>query len=140
MVDTTTMNYYINIIADNSNCTAELRKFDKKKPPYRLCKSMAKRIGDVIDAYVPPVPVIPETRRRYSLRSLGLADDNFNFVTGGDDFYADNNDDTANDLHHTKKTLLKPQFSKCTIHAPYMHHTCTIHAPYMHHTCTIHAL
>ena len=75
MVDTTQINYYIDIIASNSNCTAELQKVkvDIKKPQYRLCKSMAKRIGDVIDAYVPPVPVIPETRRRYSLRSLGLA-------------------------------------------------------------------
>ena len=44
---------------------------------------MADRLDDVIAAYVPPVPVIPETRRRYSLRSLGLADDNFNLVTGG---------------------------------------------------------
>ena len=95
MVDTTTMNYYIDIIADNSNCTAELRKFDKKKPPYRLCKSMAKRMGDVIDAYVPPVSVIPETRRRYSLRSLGLAEDNFNLVTGGDDFDADNDNEAV---------------------------------------------
>ena len=55
VVDTTRINYYIDIIAENSNCTAKLRKFDKKKPQYRLCKSMAKRMGDVIDAYVPPV-------------------------------------------------------------------------------------
>ena len=95
MVDTTRMNHYIDIIAGNSNCTAELQKVDNKKPQYRLCKSMAKRMGDVIDAYVPPVPVIPETRRRYSLRSLGLADDNFNLVTGGDDFDADNDDDAV---------------------------------------------
>lgn len=45
--------------------------------------------------YHAPVPVIPETRRRYSLRSLGLADDNFNLVTGGDDFDADNDDDAV---------------------------------------------
>ena len=84
VVDTIQINYYIDIIAENSNCTAELRKFDNNmEPTYRLCKSMADRLRDVIDAYVPPVPVIPETRRRYSLRSLGLADDNFNLVTGG---------------------------------------------------------
>ena len=83
VVDTTLINYYIDIIAENSNCTAELQKVDNKVESYRLCKSMAKRIDDVIAAYVPPVPVIPETRRRYSLRSLGLADDNFNLVTGG---------------------------------------------------------
>ena len=83
MVDTTQINHYIDIIAANSNCTAELQKVDNKVESYRLCKSMAKRIDDVIAAYVPPVPVIPETRRRYSLRSLGLADDNFNLVTGG---------------------------------------------------------
>ena len=95
MVDTTRMNHYIDIIAGNSNCTAELQKVDNKKPQYRLCKSMAKRIDDVIDAYVPPVPVIPETRRRYSLRSLGLAEDNFNLVTGGDDFDADNDNEAV---------------------------------------------
>ena len=95
MVDTTRMNHYIDIIAGNSNCTAELQKVDNKKPQYRLCKSMAKRIGDVIDAYVPPVPVIPETRRRYSLRSLGLAEDNFNLVNGGDDFDADNDNEAV---------------------------------------------
>ena len=54
MVDTTQINHYIDIIASNSNCTAELQKVDNKKPQYRLCKSMAKRINDVIDAYVPP--------------------------------------------------------------------------------------
>ena len=62
---------------------------------YQLCKRMADRLDEVIDAYVPPVPVIPETRRRYSLRSLGLADKNFNLVTGGDDFDADNDDDAV---------------------------------------------
>ena len=52
---------------------------------------LAKCIGDVIDAYVPPVLVILETQQRYSLRSLGLPEDNFNIITGGDDFDADNN-------------------------------------------------
>ena len=41
------------------------------------------------------MPVIPETRRRYSLRSLGLAEDNFNLVTGGDDFDADNDNEAV---------------------------------------------
>ena len=52
---------------------------------------MADCLDDVIDAYVPPVPVIPKTRRRYSFRSLRLPEDNFNIVTGGDNFDADNN-------------------------------------------------
>ena len=56
---------------------------------------MADCLDEVIDAYVPPVPVIPETRRRYSLRSLGLAEDNFNLVTGGDDFDADNDNEAV---------------------------------------------
>ena len=59
---------------------------------------MADRLDDVIDAYVPPVPVIPETRRRYSLRSLGLAEDNFNLVTGGDDFDADNDNEAVAEI------------------------------------------
>ena len=41
------------------------------------------------------MPVIPETRRRYSLRSLGLAEDNFNIITGGDDFDADNDNEAV---------------------------------------------
>ena len=50
VVDIIQINYYIDIIAENSNCTAELRKFDKNmKPTYRLCKSMADRLRDVID-------------------------------------------------------------------------------------------
>ena len=68
-------NHYIDIIVKNSNCTASLERLDNKKvQSYQLCKRMADRLDEVIDAYVPPVPVIPETRRRYSLRSLGLAD------------------------------------------------------------------
>ena len=96
MVDTTRMNHYIDIIAANSNCTAVLEKLDnKKEQSYQLCKAMADRLDEVIDAYVPPVPVIPETRRRYSLRSLGLAEDNFNIITGGDDFDADNDNEAV---------------------------------------------
>ena len=84
MIDRSSINHYIDIIVENSNCTASLERLDNKKvQSYQLCKAMADRLNDVvIDAYVPPVPVIPETRRRYSLRSLGLADDNFNLVTG----------------------------------------------------------
>ena len=52
---------------------------------------MADYLDDVTDTYVPPVPVIPETQRRCSLCSLGLPEDNFNIVTSGDDFDADNN-------------------------------------------------
>ena len=82
----------IDIIAKNSNCTALLQKLDNKNHSYhQLCKRMANCLDDVIDAYVPPVPVIPKTRRRYSFRSLRLPEDNFNIVTGGDDFDADNN-------------------------------------------------
>ena len=54
MVDTTLINYYINIIAKNSNCTAVLEKLDnKKEQSYQLCKAMADRLDEVIDAYVP---------------------------------------------------------------------------------------
>ena len=53
----------------------------KSSHSYQLCKAMAICIDDVINAYVPPVPVIPETRQQYSLRFLGLPEDNFNIVT-----------------------------------------------------------
>ena len=62
------INHYIDIIVKNSNCTASLERLDNKKvQSYQLCKRMADRLDDVLDAYVPPVPVIPETQRRYSL-------------------------------------------------------------------------
>ena len=86
------INYYIDIIAKNSNCTALLQKLDNKNHSYhQLCKRMADCLDDVIDAYVPPVPIIPKTRRRYSFSSLRLPENNFNIVTGDDDFDADNN-------------------------------------------------
>mgnify|MGYP006092534569 CR=1 FL=1 len=50
MVDSTRINYYMDIIAKNLNlnCTA-LPKLDKKKLSYRLCKTMADCLDDMTD-------------------------------------------------------------------------------------------
>ena len=45
------INHYIDIIVENSNCTAPLERLDNKKvQSYQLCKRMADRLDDVIDA------------------------------------------------------------------------------------------
>ena len=48
------INHYIDIIIENSNCTASLERLDNKKAQsYQLCKRMANRLDDVIAAYGP---------------------------------------------------------------------------------------
>ena len=87
MIEGNHINLYIDIIEETNNCTAILEKVDNK--PYRLCKVMADLVEGEIKAYTPPIPIIPESRKRYALRSLA-PEDNFDIVTGGDDFDVDN--------------------------------------------------
>ena len=64
-----------------------MKKFDNKKRPfYRLSWFMADLVDKAIEAYLQLVFVVPDTRRRYALHSLT----NFDIATGGDDFNANN--------------------------------------------------